>query len=219
MNEREYLRLRQEAKKEYHRKLEALEMVWEMANKSSPPSDAKPRIERRKIAGAAVARIDSPLRANRQVVNQAILDAVTAMPVEFNSRQVVEAIGQSGEYLDRSTVSHALMRLCKLGKIALIREGSGKRPTEFSKIAEVTPAFISNVEAEFATQEQQAKIRETIQSKGMSVQVVRRYITERWGAEKLSQLSVDQTVELLGLVTAGAFPHATESQLSKSAGE
>lgn len=126
MNEREYLRLKKQAKDEYEGKLRAIEAVWSMAR----PSASK----RRSAAGA---------QPGRRALKTAVLDAIRGMPVgeQFSTGDVVAALKESDEdagQASAASIASALARMVESGDIELVQKGAGRRPGVYRKHKEIT---------------------------------------------------------------------------------
>lgn len=118
MNEREYNKLKRAIEAEYHRKLEALEMVWRMSG-GAFPTDSKP-------AGLTLGR-GSTLNAVRSVLED--------LQGEFTLRDVAQEITAKDPAfvatMKRSSISSTLKRLAEKGEIELVAAGSGKRASRY----------------------------------------------------------------------------------------
>lgn len=119
MKDTEYLKLRRQIKEDATKKLEALDMIWLLANPGQAiPKPLKPLI-----------REDSK---NGDTAGSAIVDqAVGEMPDEFTSKDVYEHILNAGGRIKRPTLSHALKRM---DFIECVERGKGTRPSRYRKV-------------------------------------------------------------------------------------
>jgi hypothetical protein len=123
MNQREYDRMKAAITAEYKRKLEALELVWQMAGGSSMNTCASVTVRPRK----------GELQA-------AVREAVETLPQGFSVRNVEEAIRVLKPRLEgikRASLSSALKRLVTAGEIQVVTEGSGKRASTYRKAGDL----------------------------------------------------------------------------------
>lgn len=111
MNEREYDKLRKQVRDEYEKKLEALDLVYEMS----------------KCGSGGV----EPLQMGE--LSKAVRSAVEKQSVPFTVRDVevkiIESHPEHKSTLNRTSISSALKRLANDEVIVMKERGSGKRPT------------------------------------------------------------------------------------------
>jgi len=121
MNEREYRRLKDEAKAEYDRKLDAIEMVWKLSGGTS-------------ANGAQ----NTSVSVGKGLLQKAIRLALEDIPNEFTIRDAEDWIRRNNASLaatlKRPSLSSALKRLAGEGVILLTSTGSGKRPSKYRKV-------------------------------------------------------------------------------------
>jgi len=121
MNEREYDRLRNEIEAEYHKKIEALELIWRMSNKAP-----------------------TGLMTNgRGALLGAVRDAVNQLYATFTIRDVEKVIKQQnavvGSHVRRASLSNTLKRLVEDGLLELVEKGQGKRPSSYRRKVQAKP--------------------------------------------------------------------------------
>jgi len=120
MNQREYERLKREIQAEYQKKLEALEMIWQMAQ------------NRNHSTASATTRSTSELA--RGFLLSAVKNALQHISGDFSQHIVVQKIAELHPNLSpvkRASVSSALKRLAGGKEIELVEAGSGKRPSVY----------------------------------------------------------------------------------------
>jgi hypothetical protein len=112
MRERDYLRLKRQIEADCCQKLEALELVWQVARTGRP---AKP-----------------PRTAIQQLV-QAFLSAWTGD--EFSLDEVFKYIRQTAPNLvvNRTSISGALRRLAINGELEMVFQGKGNKPSRYRR--------------------------------------------------------------------------------------
>jgi hypothetical protein len=119
VNEREYQRLRRQIEDDAKRKLEALELVWQMMRdpRNGPASDDDVNPVKRGAIDAAVRRV------------------LPHLSDIFDPRDVIEKVEESEPELaglvNRTTVSSALRRLAEEDRLDVVEQGKGKRPTRY----------------------------------------------------------------------------------------
>ena len=117
MHEREYNKLSKSIEEEYHKKLDALDLVYKMAG-GNTQNGRSPRTSGR---GAQI--------------KQAVMGVLPGMNGEFNQRDIESKITASfpdiAVGLKRSSLSVALKRIAESGKIQIVEAGKGKRPTKY----------------------------------------------------------------------------------------
>lgn len=175
MNEREYLKLRKDARDEYHRKLGALDTVWRMSNGTAPPNPP---------SKSKVRSIDGERGNLVALVNQ----AVDAIEGEFNAKDVMNRVrAVCGKEPDRSAVSHTLKRLEQSGKLVTVSAGSGRKGSIYARHA--TPAPAPNL----ATDQQQQEIRTVARKLELDAQQFRENVLQgRFGVSRLAELDCEQ---------------------------
>jgi hypothetical protein len=115
VNEREYRRLRQQIEDDAKRKIDALDMVWQMVQGASNGHSA---------------RSDAPIK--RGTIDNLIRRVIPLIEGTFTPRTVMALLQQqphTGVDLNRSSVSSALKRLADENVITLVEGGKGKRPS------------------------------------------------------------------------------------------
>lgn len=127
MNEREYNRLRSEIEGEYRRKLDALDLVWKMANSSRSGTQAAQAVN-------GVVGKGKLLRAVRHALTDLHGD-FTLRDVESQIRTVNPTLAAT---IKRPSLSSALKRLAKEGAIVLVSVGTGKKPSTY-RMGSVAP--------------------------------------------------------------------------------
>jgi DNA-binding transcriptional ArsR family regulator len=119
MNEREFLRLRRQLDEDYNRKVQALELVWEMACGPEPPPAH-----------------DTPDKVGKVAYSAEILAILSKISSVFTVKDVEEAIKRDRPdiKMDRSTISHTLKRAARDDQLAVVETGKGKRPTKYRRV-------------------------------------------------------------------------------------
>jgi hypothetical protein len=119
MNERDYLRLKRQAEEECRKKLEALELVWEMA-KGNASKEHAPFAE----------------MVERGDLREAILEAIRELTHDFTVEHIlakIRAIDPAlGERAKASSVSSALKRMVG-NDIEIVVKGVGRKPSLYRK--------------------------------------------------------------------------------------
>ncbi len=117
MKRSEYERLKKLIEDEYRRKLDALEVVWQMvATSAKPPVPGDGSSHFAKMIG----------------------DLIDRLPARFTVKEVESHLASmtQGAPINRSTVSHALKRMSvDQSKIRVSAVGAGKRPTVYERVA------------------------------------------------------------------------------------
>jgi hypothetical protein len=116
MHQREYDRLKKQIEGEYRDKLRALDLVWKMAGKNS---SAKPKGDPKEGSLASFVR-----------------QAVERIGGRFTLRDVVagcEADSSTDVEIRLPSVSGILKRMADQGAIKVVEQGSGRRPTIYTK--------------------------------------------------------------------------------------
>ena len=119
MNEREYLRMRRQIEDDAKKKLEALELVWQMMRdpRNGPASD------------------DDANPVKRGAIDAAVRKVLPHLSGTFQPRDVIEMVEQRQPDLaglvNRTTVSSALRRLAEEKRLTVVEPGKGKRPTRY----------------------------------------------------------------------------------------
>jgi hypothetical protein len=139
MTEREYDDLRNRIIADSRRKLEALELVWEMArvignNGPAAEAGADPPIPDDEPDGEDTNEDPQGGRAfERGELLQAVRDAVVHRTGEFSFREVYTFVraANPGITLQRASIATALRRLVELEEIEIMIQGRGKRATVF----------------------------------------------------------------------------------------
>jgi|SRR6267142_1693121 len=114
MKERDYLRLKRQIEADCRQKLDALELVWQMARSGRP---AKP-----------------PRTAVQQLVRAFLNDWSGS---EFSLDEVFKYIRQTAPNLvvNRTSLSGALRRLAINGELEVVFQGKGNKPSRYRRIA------------------------------------------------------------------------------------
>lgn len=120
MKEREYRKLRNEIEAEYHKKIEALDLVWKMSCGETAANGA---------AGQVFGK-GTLLKAVRQ--------ALEGLRGDFVLKDVVERIRVNNSSfaatLKRASLSSTLKRLAKSHEIEVVEPGKGKRASTYRKV-------------------------------------------------------------------------------------
>jgi hypothetical protein len=126
MNYREYQRLKADAEAEYHRKIEAIEMVWKLSG-----GDAiTPTIKDENTNGNGL------IRGSLQ---QAVRQAYKLEPGEFTHRDLFNRIAVldpafASKIKDKlASVSGCLKRMVNEKELLLVEAGKGKRPSKYRR--------------------------------------------------------------------------------------
>ena len=118
MHEREYAKLRKQIEAEYRRKLDALDIVYEL---SGGPANGVPS------TGTAI---------GKGVLAKAVRAAVDRQPDSFTVRdienRIIEMRPELRKSINRTSISSALKRLAKDSHIVTRKVGRGKRATVYS---------------------------------------------------------------------------------------
>lgn len=121
MNERDYLRLKRQFLDDYHKKLAALEIIWqESSNGKKPPR------EQSDLTGQSA--------AERGQSAAAVIDFVQHWDREkpFSTRDVEDWIRrEKGSPANRTTITHKLRRLANEGHVDILQSGRGKRASTY----------------------------------------------------------------------------------------
>lgn len=121
MKERDYIRLKEQLRREYDEKLRALETVWTMVNKGSLPGSHRAAV---KVAGqkgfirATVRRVSESFASNFGI--REVREALNADP---------ETAGKIGD----AQISTALARLADREELEVVEKGSGKRASIYRR--------------------------------------------------------------------------------------
>lgn len=117
MKDSEYRRLKRQIEAEYHQKLDALEMVWQMSNTA------------RRNGIEAVSVTPSKKGALLGLI-RGVLPEIRG---EFTQRTVAEKLREKppGTEIKRASLSSTLRRLADDGDIELLELGKGKRPSRY----------------------------------------------------------------------------------------
>lgn len=115
MKEKEYLRLKHQIEAEYRQKIEALDLVWKMASKSTGRPEKLPR--------AAV-----------QQLVRAFLDEWK--DDDFSLDEVFKYVRQNtpNVIVNRGSLSRALQRLMLNGELEMVSRGKGNKPSRYRRI-------------------------------------------------------------------------------------
>ncbi len=117
MNQRQYDRMKADIEADCRRKLEALELVWQMANKNATPN---------------------PARSGKGALLAAVRAVVQVTTGEFSARDIQNRIrlnNPSFAAVKRASVSSTLKRLHASQEIERVTEGSGKRGATYKRAA------------------------------------------------------------------------------------
>ena len=121
MKESEYNRLRRQIEDEYQQKIDALELVWDMANSQQPKRAKRKAPGKRQSKGIADALVDAALEAFSDEA--------------FIVKDVCEWIEkEEGGEVDRTTLSHKLKARVIRGEIEIVSEGKGRKPTVYRHV-------------------------------------------------------------------------------------
>ena len=178
MNEKEYRRLKKGIQDDHRKKLEALDLVWQLSNNCPPPKPLKAPIP--PTEGEAVS--DGKSKAAR-IVEEAVDAAGEQFSTKEIARWIVDKLGPGT--VQRSTISHSLRRM---KAIDLVKKGMGKSPSIWRKVvAETTPT------PEPSTPEQAEAIRSLIKTKGINAaEFKEKFLVGRYGVDRLASLTRDQ---------------------------
>jgi hypothetical protein len=112
MRERDYLRLNRQIEADYSYRLEALELIWQMARSGRP--------------------VKPPRTAVQQLV-RAFLNGWAGE--EFSLDEVVKYIRQTAPNLavNRTSISGVLRRLAINGELEVISQGKGNKPSRYRR--------------------------------------------------------------------------------------
>ena len=119
MKEPEYLRLKKQIQADYQHKLQALETIWNLANRS----------EHGTRNGATTSRRGDLQRAVREAT-EALGGELTVLRVEGWLQATYPDLAKG---LSRSSISQALKRLTEAGELRLLQEGKGKRGATYQR--------------------------------------------------------------------------------------
>lgn len=218
MKEREFIRLRREIRADYHKKIEALELVWRMLNESAPPPDPK---KKRPKAENPPSSQDGG-QAHTQTAAQ-IKSVLGLMDGQFTRNDVLRALRKQGIEANSSTVSHTLKRIESRGEIVLLSKGAGKRATVYCHPGqEPAPASPSppaasplranllddddDVQVVMSTTDQHDRIRALAKELELDVNFIKTdLILGRFGVQKLVELTAQQADELVDLMKQSAI--------------
>jgi hypothetical protein len=121
---REYQRLRDQIEDRYRRDLEALERVWQLAGGGEAPT----------LSADAPADQSGAARFDHGQVERLVRVTVQKFGDEFTVHQVREYIRrQRPEFagVPRASISSALRRLAASGRLIVVEQGVGKRPSRY----------------------------------------------------------------------------------------
>ena len=121
MNQKEYERLKRKIEEESQKKLNAIEMVWEMSG--SP-------------AAKQTKRLETPQRAKRGFLSKAVKEVLSILPDEFVPWDVEKLIFDKFPELQgtvkSASLSSTLKRMADDGEIKIVELGAGKRATRYT---------------------------------------------------------------------------------------
>ena len=189
MNDKEYLRLRKRLHDDHKRKLEALDLVWQMSNDCAPPKPQKPHATNPK-EGAERTEPES-----KSKTTQSVEEAVEAAGDRFSTKDIAKWIAEKlgTGAVERSTIPHSLKRM---RTIELLEKGQGKRPSFWRKLhtADVSEA----AKPEPSTQDQADDIKSLVKTRGVVPALFRENVLlGRFGVERLAQLTKGQADSLI----------------------
>lgn len=125
MKEKEYRKLKTQIEAEYHRKIEALETVWQMSGEDATKAGNQP--EKRFGKG-------SLLKAVRRALEQ--------VKGEFTLRDIQEKIGLADSAfaatVKPASLSSTLKRLETDHELEIVERGRGKRASKYRKLSVTT---------------------------------------------------------------------------------
>jgi len=185
MNEKEYRRLKKAIQDDHRKKLEALDLVWQMSNDCAPPKPLKPQ--------NATKPGENP-EASRGKTATVVEEAVSAAGKEFSTKEIAKWISEKlgPDVVERSTISHSLRRM---KSIELVKKGLGKSPSLWRKLE-------SDSAAQMSTPQQADEIRELVRAKDINpTEFKENVLLRRFGVERLVALNAAQAQEILGELT------------------
>lgn len=122
MNYEEYLRLKKDIENEYHRNLEALDLVW----------------KRSQNIFSSTQQGDVPEQAaGEQPLSEAVRLVISQMTKDFTADGVELALRDhgynEGKPVNRVSLTNTLHRLWRRGEIELLRKGRGRIPSSYQR--------------------------------------------------------------------------------------
>jgi len=119
MKEKEYIRLRREIEADYHKKLDALDLIWKMSNKAAAPS-AQFTLRPGSIVG-------------RGSLLSAVRNILTHVQGDFTAKRIAGMVreGNPELHVKTASVSSVLKRLAGNLEIDVIEVGKGKRASTY----------------------------------------------------------------------------------------
>lgn len=121
----------------YLAKVRSLEALWAAAQETGEPEGrpaALPASAPKAAPAAAPAAAEAPVRRHNRswAVFDAIVDALPGLPEEFDTRELVRALGQRPS---RTTFYRAVEELIREGRLEIAAPGFGSRTTRYRKRA------------------------------------------------------------------------------------
>ncbi|HWB08802.1 MAG TPA: hypothetical protein VG826_06250 [Pirellulales bacterium] len=177
MNEREYQRLKKHIEDDYRKKLDALEVVWALASGLDGPGKAKAEKDDR----------DEEEGEPRGVL--ASVEAVlVGVPEIFTTKDVESQFGESNAP-ERSSISHALKRMTREGKLEIAEAGKGQRPTKYRRVVTTEKA---PQPVEMATESDRQEILHLAKATGITPQDFRSQFLDPFGVSRIVELTKEQ---------------------------
>jgi hypothetical protein len=179
MKRSEYERLKKQIEDDYRRKLDALEVVWQLVAPSGKPSENGDRSERTTQFATIIG------------------DLIDRLPEQFTVKDVEAHLEKTqGSPVNRSTVSHTLKRMSvDKQRIRVGQVGTGKRATIYEKVGRQNDAMVD-------------EIRELVQAQKLDIGRFKvEVLRNTYEVDLVRQLSDEQAVELRGQLVSGALAY------------
>jgi len=188
MNEREYDRLKREIEADYRKKIDALELIWELSGGQRKNGSVH---QSSGIRGSLL---------------KAIQTAVSETNGEFTVRKIEEMIKEKTPEIElkRPSISSSLQRLAEEGEIRVLESGSGKRPTVYARKDLAPPSAI-------ATESQVAQIRAILDVGSFNIDEIKQRLVTEYHVGKLREMTSVQASHLLKSLTEELAKASQES--------
>lgn len=190
MNRDDYLRLRQQIEEDYRRKIEALELVWRIANEiCAVPAPTESEISEESTD------LDSGIQPAKGELQKAIQDAIRDLRRPFTVSDVEDKLrAQRPDLLiRRSSISSALQRMAaaECASVEVVQLGAGQRPNIYERVSRH-----GSMKGKIS-ESQVALIRRLRMQLGLAPAVFNRKFVEPCGVTCERQLTAERAEELL----------------------
>jgi len=186
MTERDYLKLKKQFLDDYHRKLAALEVIWEESSNGK-----KPPKEQSDLTGQSAAERGQSAAA----VIEFLQHWDRTKP--FSTRDVEDWIRrEKGSPANRTTITHKLRRLANERHVVILQSGRGKRASTYQVAHDSQDEHGNKLASDESVQQLKALLMPMLPDEGSKLEFRDTVLRGEYGVMKLAELNEHQIGEL-----------------------